>query len=181
MDLSSLPTPRRFSILQRNSLVITEISLTLTQYAAQVSSRTMISSLFPSYPSLEKTKSHLLSLLPNLKAPHKDFFQKSTSFFNHSTWYQAKGWRRFCLTSKEVLRRRNNNLCSYYESSDHLLLACPLSKCSLLIKKTSTLTLLSLSSNSKSLTILVTIHGPLGKIKVLALINTGADAILIEE
>ncbi|KAJ9084671.1 hypothetical protein DSO57_1021925 [Entomophthora muscae] len=27
----------------------------------------------------------------------------------------------FCLTAKEVLRRRNNNLCSYCESKDHLL------------------------------------------------------------
>ncbi|KAJ9074151.1 hypothetical protein DSO57_1009230 [Entomophthora muscae] len=50
-----------------------------------------------------------------------------------------------------------------------------------LANKTSTLTLLSLSDTSKSPTVLVTIYGPLGKIKVLALLNTGADANFIEE
>ncbi|KAJ9065670.1 Retrotransposon-derived protein peg10 [Entomophthora muscae] len=87
----------------------------------------------------------------------------------------------FCLTAKEVLKRRNNNLCSYCGSKDHLLPACPLSKCSPFVNKTSTLTSLSLSNTSKSPTILVTIHGPLGKIKVLALLDTGADANFIEE
>ncbi|KAJ9073213.1 Retrotransposon-derived protein peg10 [Entomophthora muscae] len=87
----------------------------------------------------------------------------------------------FCLTAKEVLRRRNNNLCSYCGSKDHLLPACPLSKRSLFTNKTSTLTLLSLIGTSKSSTVLVTIHGPLGKIKVLALLDTGADANFIEE
>ncbi|KAJ9083321.1 hypothetical protein DSO57_1035844 [Entomophthora muscae] len=46
---------------------------------------------------------------------------------------------------------------------------------------TSTITLLSLSDTSKSPTVLVTIHGPLGKIKVLSLLNTGANANFIEE
>ncbi|KAJ9049090.1 Retrotransposon-derived protein peg10 [Entomophthora muscae] len=70
----------------------------------------------------------------------------------------------FCLTSEE----------------DHLP-ACPLSKCPPFVNKTSTLTLLSLNNTSKSPTVLVTIHGPLGKIKVLALLDTGADANFIEE
>ncbi|KAJ9061343.1 hypothetical protein DSO57_1021530 [Entomophthora muscae] len=86
-----------------------------------------------------------------------------------------------CLTAEEVLRRRNNNLCSYCGSKDHLLPACPLSKCSPFVNKTSTLTLLSLNNTSKSPTVLVTIHGPLEKIKVLALLDTGADANFIEE
>ncbi|KAJ9078531.1 hypothetical protein DSO57_1005973 [Entomophthora muscae] len=87
----------------------------------------------------------------------------------------------FCLTSKEVLRRRNNNLCSYFGSKDHLVPACPLSKCSPLVNKTSTLTLLSLSNNSKSPTVLVTINGPLEKIKVLALLDTGTNVNFIKE
>ncbi|KAJ9057721.1 hypothetical protein DSO57_1019938 [Entomophthora muscae] len=87
----------------------------------------------------------------------------------------------FFLTAKEVLRRRNNNLCSYCGSKDHLLPACPLSKHSPLVNKTSTLTLLSLNNTSKSPTVLVTIHRPLGKIKVLALLDTGANANFIEE
>ncbi|KAJ9079580.1 hypothetical protein DSO57_1034029, partial [Entomophthora muscae] len=78
----------------------------------------------------------------------------------------------FCLTAKEVLRRRNNNLCSYCGSKNHLLPACPLSKCSPYVNKTSTLTLLSLIDTSKSPTVLVTIHGPLGKINVYALLDT---------
>ncbi|KAJ9084443.1 Retrotransposon-derived protein peg10 [Entomophthora muscae] len=86
-----------------------------------------------------------------------------------------------CLTAKEVLRRRNNNLCSYYESKDHLLPACPLSKCSSFVSKTSTLILLSLINTSKSPTVLVTNYGQLGKIKVLALLDTGANANFIEE
>ncbi|KAJ9080944.1 hypothetical protein DSO57_1019611 [Entomophthora muscae] len=87
----------------------------------------------------------------------------------------------FCLTAEEVLRRRNINLCSYCGSKDHFLPACPLSKCSLFVNKTSTLTLLFLIDTSKLSTVLVTIHGPLGKIKVLALLDTGADAKFIEE
>ncbi|KAJ9066631.1 Retrotransposon-derived protein peg10 [Entomophthora muscae] len=70
----------------------------------------------------------------------------------------------FCLTAK-----------------DHLLPACPLSKRPPFVNKTSTLTLLSLNNTSKSSTVLVTIHGPLGKIKVLALLDTGANANFIEE
>ncbi|KAJ9067331.1 Retrotransposon-derived protein peg10 [Entomophthora muscae] len=87
----------------------------------------------------------------------------------------------FCLTAKEVLRRRNNNLCSYCGSKDHLLPAFPLSKRPPFVNKTSTLTLLSLNNTSKSPTVLVTIYGPLGKIKVLALLDTGTDANFIEE
>ncbi|KAJ9068866.1 hypothetical protein DSO57_1024406, partial [Entomophthora muscae] len=49
------------------------------------------------------------------------------------------------------------------------------------VNKTSTLALLSLKNTSKSPTVLVTIHRPLGKIKVLALLDTGADANFIEE
>ncbi|KAJ9054919.1 Retrotransposon-derived protein peg10 [Entomophthora muscae] len=87
----------------------------------------------------------------------------------------------FCLTAKEVLRRRNNNLCSYCGSKDHLLPACPLSKRSPFVNKTSTLTSLSLNNTSKSPTVLVTIHRSLGKFKVLALLDTGANANFIEE
>ncbi|KAJ9064497.1 Retrotransposon-derived protein peg10 [Entomophthora muscae] len=87
----------------------------------------------------------------------------------------------FCLTAKEVLRRSNNNFCSYCGSKDHLLPVFPLSKRLPFVNKTSTLTLPSLSNTSKSPTILVTIHGPLGKIKVLALLDTGANTNFIEE
>ncbi|KAJ9052558.1 Retrotransposon-derived protein peg10 [Entomophthora muscae] len=94
---------------------------------------------------------------------------------------KPKSGRGFCLTAKEVLRRRNNNLCSYCGSKDHLLPACPLSKYFSFVNKTSTLTLISPNNTSKSPTVLVTIHGPLGKIKVLALLDTGANANFIEE
>ncbi|KAJ9061319.1 hypothetical protein DSO57_1021779 [Entomophthora muscae] len=106
--------------------------------------------------------------------------RQAPAFFNPSTWHQAKVWGRFCLTAKEVLRRRNNNLCSYCGLKDHLLPACPLSKCSPFVNKTSTITLPSLNNTSKSPTVLVIIHGPLGKIKVLALLDTGANANFIE-
>ncbi|KAJ9051089.1 hypothetical protein DSO57_1008054 [Entomophthora muscae] len=49
------------------------------------------------------------------------------------------------------------------------------------VNKTSTLTSLSLNNTSKSPTVLVTIHGPFVKIKVLALLDTGANANFIEE
>ncbi|KAJ9072537.1 Retrotransposon-derived protein peg10 [Entomophthora muscae] len=94
---------------------------------------------------------------------------------------EPKSGRGFRLTSEEVLRRRNNNLCSYCESKDHILPACPLSKHSSYFNKSSTLTLLFFIDTSKSSTLLVTIHGPLGKIKVLALLDTGANANFIEE
>ncbi|KAJ9087738.1 hypothetical protein DSO57_1030258 [Entomophthora muscae] len=87
----------------------------------------------------------------------------------------------FCLTAKEVLRIRNNNLCSYCGSKDLLLPASPLFKRSPFVNKTSTLTFLSLNNTSKSPTVLVIIQGPLGKIKVLALLETGANAKFIEE
>ncbi|KAJ9083547.1 hypothetical protein DSO57_1033735 [Entomophthora muscae] len=87
----------------------------------------------------------------------------------------------FCLTAKEALRRRNNNLCSYCGSKNHLIPSFPLSKCSPIVNKTSTLTSFSLSNTSKSPTVLVTKHGPLGKIKVLALLDTGTNANFIEE
>ncbi|KAJ9062907.1 Retrotransposon-derived protein peg10 [Entomophthora muscae] len=109
------------------------------------------------------------------------YSRQGLALFNSSTWHQAKVWGGFCLTSKEVLKRRNNNLCSYCGSKDHLLPACPLSKRPPSVNKTSILTLLSLNNTSKSTTVLVTIHGPLGKIKVLALLDTGADANFIEE
>ncbi|KAJ9074030.1 Retrotransposon-derived protein peg10, partial [Entomophthora muscae] len=94
---------------------------------------------------------------------------------------EPKSGRGFCFTAKEVLKRRNINLCSYCGSKDHLLPACPLSKRSPFVNKTSTLILLSLIDTSKSPNVLVTLHGPLRKIKVLALLDTGADAKFIEE
>ncbi|KAJ9064120.1 hypothetical protein DSO57_1033723 [Entomophthora muscae] len=164
-DSNSPPTPRRSSILRRSSLVTTEISLALTQYATQVSSRTATSLLVHYYPSLEKTKSHPLPLLlvfqVSLKVPLPS---------NPPPGTEPKSGGGFCLTAEEVLRRKNNNLCSYCGSKDHLLPACPLSKCSSFVNKSSTLTLLSLINTSKSLTVLVTINGPLGKIKVLVLL-----------
>ncbi|KAJ9076188.1 hypothetical protein DSO57_1028591 [Entomophthora muscae] len=93
---------------------------------------------------------------------------------------KPKSGRGFCLTAKKVLRRRNNNLCSYCGSNNHLLPACPLSKHPPFVNKTSTLTFLSLNNTSKSPTVLVVIHVPLEKIKVLALLDTGADANFIE-
>ncbi|KAJ9065943.1 hypothetical protein DSO57_1014563 [Entomophthora muscae] len=98
------------------------------------------------------------------------FTRKGPTLFNPSTWHQAKVWD----------RRRNNNFCSYCGSKDHLLPACPLSKCSPFVNKTSNLTFLSLNNTFKSTTVLVTIHGPLGKIKVLALLDTGVNANFIE-
>ncbi|KAJ9061500.1 Retrotransposon-derived protein peg10 [Entomophthora muscae] len=252
-DLSSPSTLRRSSILQRSSLVTTEIGLPLTQYVTQVSSRTTTSLSVHSYPSLEKTKSHKLPLLLVLQVSHKKFcslqsrlqasdaeacsfykiglnrllqeflvhqnlpdklkplirevvkwnqkylFSKThpSSNLSPEAWLfipdkvllssapplgiKPKSGGGFCLTAKEVLRIRSNNLCSYCGSKDHLLPACPLSKCSPFVNKTSTLTLLSLIDSLKSPIVLVTIHGPLGKIKVLALLNTGADANFIEE
>ncbi|KAJ9074533.1 hypothetical protein DSO57_1005556 [Entomophthora muscae] len=53
-------------------------------------------------------------------------------------------------------------------------------ECSPFVNKTSTLTLLSLINTFKSPTALVTIHGPLGKIKVLTLLNTGTNSNFIE-
>ncbi|KAJ9083654.1 Retrotransposon-derived protein peg10 [Entomophthora muscae] len=87
----------------------------------------------------------------------------------------------FCLTAEEVLRRRNNNLCSYCGQriiSYQLALSPNVPP---FVNKTSTLTSLSFNNTSKSPTVLVTIHGPLGKIKVLALLDTGANANFIEE
>ncbi|KAJ9054233.1 Retrotransposon-derived protein peg10 [Entomophthora muscae] len=94
---------------------------------------------------------------------------------------KPKAGRGFCLTAEEAIRRRNNNLFFYCGSKDHLLPVCPLSKCTSVVNKTYSITLISLSDTSKSPTILVTIHGPLVKIKVLALLDTGADANFIEE
>ncbi|KAJ9065521.1 hypothetical protein DSO57_1018678 [Entomophthora muscae] len=224
MGLSSPPTLRRSSTLQRSSLVATEIGLALIQYATREFSRTMISLSVHSYLSLEKTRSCLLPLLLGLNRLLQEFLVhhnlpeeleplirevvkwnwKYLSLKTHlpsnlsptaclfipdkallsSTpppGTKPKSGGGFCLTAEKVLRRRNNNLCSYYVSKDHLLPASPLSKCSLFANKTSNLSLLSLNNTSKSPTVLVTIHGPLGKIKVLALLDTGADANFIEE
>ncbi|KAJ9055464.1 hypothetical protein DSO57_1003544 [Entomophthora muscae] len=129
-----------------------------------------------SYLSLEKTRSHPLPLLLGLQVSHKASLSSTPP-----PGTKPKSGGGFCLTAKEVLRRRNNNLCSYCGSKDHLLPACSLSKRPPFVTKTSTLTLLSLNNTSKSPTVLVTIHGPLGKIKVLALLDTGADANFNEE
>ncbi|KAJ9061199.1 Retrotransposon-derived protein peg10 [Entomophthora muscae] len=203
MDLSSLLTPRRSSILQRSSPVTTEIDLALTQYNYDIFVKSLLSfsgedkeSSTPSASQLQASDAEACSfykiglnkLLQEFLIHHKltDELEPLirevvplSSTPPPGTKPKAGGG--FCLTSKEVLRRRNNKLCSYCGSKDHLLLACPLSKCSPLINKTSTLTLLSLSDTSKSPTVLVTIHEPLGKIKVLALLDTGANANFIEE
>ncbi|KAJ9069001.1 hypothetical protein DSO57_1022988 [Entomophthora muscae] len=77
--------------------------------------------------------------------------------------------------------KKEQNLCSYCGLRDHLLPSCSLSKRPPFVNKTSTLTLLSLKDTFKSPTVLVTIHGPLRKIKVLALLDTGTDVNFIEE
>ncbi|KAJ9068085.1 hypothetical protein DSO57_1032211 [Entomophthora muscae] len=241
MGLSSSPTLRRSSTLQRSSLVTTEIGLALIQYATREFSRTMISLSVHSYLSLEKTRSFPLPLLLGLQVSYKVLFHLANTTRNLNRLLQeflvhhnllkeleplireVVKWNRkylslktqlpsnlsptawlfipdkallsstpppgtepksgggFCLTAEEVLRRRNNNLCSYCGSKDQFLPACPLSKRPPFANKTSTLALLSLNNTSDSPTVLVTIHGPLGKIKVLALLDTGADANFIEE
>ncbi|KAJ9049724.1 Retrotransposon-derived protein peg10 [Entomophthora muscae] len=219
IDLSSPPTPRRSSILQRSSLVTKEIGLALTQYATQVSHKVCshLANTTGSFALFSQDYKPLtLRLLQEFLVHHNfpdkleplirevvKWNQKYLSLKTHpssnlspAAWLfvpdkvplsstpppgtEPKSGGGFCLTAKEVLRRRNNNLCSYCGSKDHLLPACPLSKCSPFVNKTSTLTLLSLIDTSKSPTILVTIHGPLGKIKVLDLLNTGANANFIE-
>ncbi|KAJ9089215.1 hypothetical protein DSO57_1015149 [Entomophthora muscae] len=142
----------------------------------------MISLSVHSYPSLERTRSHPLPLLLSLQVSHK-LFVPDKAFLSSTPppGTEPKSGGGFYLTAEVVLRRRNNNLCSYCGSKDHLLPACPLSKPSPFVNKTSTLTLLSLNNTSKSPTVLVTIHGPLGKIKVLALLDIGANANFIEE
>ncbi|KAJ9086588.1 hypothetical protein DSO57_1002310 [Entomophthora muscae] len=114
-DLSSLPTPRSSSILQRSSPVTTEIGLALTPYTTQSSEEGKITS-----------------------SPTVD---QSTIFYQPAL-------------SPSVPP---------------------------LVNKTSALTLLSLSDTLKSPTVLVTIHEHLGKIKVLALLDTSTNANLIEE
>ncbi|KAJ9060828.1 hypothetical protein DSO57_1026782 [Entomophthora muscae] len=221
MGLSFPPTPRRSSILQRSSLVTTEIGLALTQYVTQ-NYDLFVSSLLSfsgedkelSTPSASWFAGLTQGSLPLVKYNQKFFSLQSRlqasdaetcSFYKIGlnklpgifaqlfVPYKAllsstlpsgtkpKSGGGFCLTAEEVLRRRNNNLFSYCGSKDHLLPALPLSKRSPFVNKTFTLTLLSLNNTSKSPTILVTIHGPLGKIKVLALLDTGADANFIEE
>ncbi|KAJ9050452.1 Retrotransposon-derived protein peg10 [Entomophthora muscae] len=111
------------------------------------------------YLSSKTHPSSNLSPEAQLSIPDKVLLSSTPS---HSTKPKAGGG--FCLTAKKVLRRRNNKICSYCGSKDHLLPACPLS-----------------NNTSKSPTILITIHGPLGKIKVLDLLDTGTNANLIEE
>ncbi|KAJ9048599.1 hypothetical protein DSO57_1033395 [Entomophthora muscae] len=178
-----------------------EIFLVLPHYATQVSSETMISLSVPFYPSLEKTKSHLHTLLPNLQASHKDCFHLANttrSFSPSSQDYEP------LILRLEASTRYTSISCSRLEerfaslptksSEEGTITSSPTvdqkttfyqpalsPSVPLLFNKTSTITLLSLSNTSKSPTVLVTIHGPLGKIKVLALPDTDIDANFIEE
>ncbi|KAJ9049308.1 hypothetical protein DSO57_1025907 [Entomophthora muscae] len=248
IDLNSPPTSRRSSILRRSSPVTTEIDLALTQYATQVFSITTTSLSFHYYPSLEKTKSHLLPLLLVLQVSTKvcSHLENKTSRLQASdaeacSFYKL-GLNRLLQEflvhhnlpnkieplTREVIKWNQKYLSSKTPSSNLSPAAClfvpdkvPLPSnpppgtepksgggSALLPRKSleegtitfaptvdqriisyqpalspssSTLTLLSLIDTSKSPTILVTIHGPLGKIKFLALLDTGTDANFIEE
>ncbi|KAJ9086253.1 hypothetical protein DSO57_1006137 [Entomophthora muscae] len=151
--MNSPPTPRRFSILQRSSPVTTEIGLALNQYTTHVFSRTMTSFSVHYYPSLERTKGHPLPLFLVLQISPKV----------HSHLANTTG--SFALFSQDYKPLMLRLVASTSTASF----------------KPSTLTLLSLIDTSKSPTVLVTIHGPLGKIKVLALLDTGANANFIEK
>ncbi|KAJ9070455.1 Retrotransposon-derived protein peg10 [Entomophthora muscae] len=188
-DLSSLPTPRRSFTLQRNLLVTTEIDLALTQYATQSKLQASDAEACSFYKIGLNNLLQEFLVHNNLPNELKPLYQRAKLFVPDKVPFTStpppgtkpKTGGGFCLTAEEVLRRRKNNLCYYCGSKDHLLPACPLSKCSPVANKTSTITLLSFSNTSKSPTILVTIHGPLGKIKVPALLDTSANAKFIEE
>ncbi|KAJ9088881.1 hypothetical protein DSO57_1018581 [Entomophthora muscae] len=193
-DSNSPPTPRRSSILRRSSPVTTEIGLALTQYVTQPQQiATEIFDLSQPFQELEPLIREVVKwnqkYLSSKTPLSSNLFPAAWLFVsdkiplpsNPPPGTEPKSGEGFRLTAEKVLRRRNNNLCSYCESKDHLLPVFPLSKCSPFVSKTSTLTLPSLIDTFKSPTVLVTIHGPLGKIKVLALLDTGADANFIEE
>ncbi|KAJ9059217.1 Retrotransposon-derived protein peg10 [Entomophthora muscae] len=182
-------------ILQNYDLfVISLISFSLEDKELSTPSTSWFAGLKQGLLPLGKYNRKFLSLQSRLQASEAEacsFYKIGLNILLQEFWAllsltpppgtEPKSGGGFCLTAKEVPRRRKNNLCSYCGSKDHLLPACPLSKCSPFVNKTSTLTLLSLNDTSKSPTVLVTIHGPLGKIKVLALLNTGANANFIEE
>ncbi|KAJ9055355.1 Retrotransposon-derived protein peg10 [Entomophthora muscae] len=191
--LSSPPTPRRSSILQRSSLVTKEIE----DKESSTPSTSRFAGLTQGSLSLGKYKRKFCSLQSRLQASDTEacsFYkiglnrllqeflvhhnppdkleplirevvkwnQKYLSLKIHfpsnlspTAWSfipdkalpssppqpgtKQKSGGGFCLTAKEVLRRRNNNLCSYCGSKDHLLPVCPLSKHSPFVNKTSTL------------------------------------------
>ncbi|KAJ9050063.1 hypothetical protein DSO57_1018063, partial [Entomophthora muscae] len=75
------------------------------------------------YFSLKTHPSYNLSLAAQLFVPDKVPLSSTPP-----PGTEPKSGGGFCLTAKEVLRRRNNNLCSYWGSKDHPLPPCPLSK-----------------------------------------------------
>ncbi|KAJ9077493.1 hypothetical protein DSO57_1016270 [Entomophthora muscae] len=107
-------------------------------------------------------------LSPNAKT----FSSKTTTLPAPPPGTEPRPGGGFCLTSEEIFRRRTNNLCSYCGSKDHLLALYPLSKQSNTVTSSTSLNSLMSKNSSISPTVLVTIHGPLGKVKVLALLDT---------
>ncbi|KAJ9070690.1 hypothetical protein DSO57_1005217 [Entomophthora muscae] len=116
-------------------------------------------------------------LSPNAKT----FSSKTTTLPTPPPGTEPRHGGGFFLTSEEIFRRRTNNLCSYFGSKDHLLALCPLSKQSTPVNSSISLNSLMSKDSSISSTVLVTVHSPLGKVKVLALLDISANAIFIKK
>ncbi|KAJ9087139.1 hypothetical protein DSO57_1036220 [Entomophthora muscae] len=107
------------------------------------------------------TKSSSISKLsPNAKT----FSSKTTTLLAPPPGTEPRPRGGFCLTSEEILGRRTNNLCSYCRSKDHLMALCPLSKQSNPVTSSTSLNSLMSKDSSISLTVIVTVHGPLSKV-----------------
>ncbi|KAJ9066667.1 hypothetical protein DSO57_1007472 [Entomophthora muscae] len=103
--------------------------------------------------------SYTSKLSPNAKT----FSSKTTTLPAPPPGTEPRPGGGFCLTSEEILRRRTNNLCSYCGSKDHLLALCPLFKQSSPVTSSTSLNSLISKDSSISLTVLVTVHGPLAQ------------------